>query len=98
MVENFLSAVGAWCGEERIPVLEVVAMTDVPVEKSAKEKLEKMMERVRSMPRGGDLASLLTRELGELAELAEREALREREKAEDDRRKAGFSPSGKPSQ
>lgn len=73
-------------------------MTHDPAEKSAKEKLEELMERVRQMPRGGDLSSLLTREITELAELAEKEALAEREKAEENRRKAGFPPSGKPSQ
>jgi hypothetical protein len=72
-------------------------MTENHADKTAKERLEEMMERVRSMPRGGDLASLLTREIEELAELVEREALAEREKAEDDRRKAGFPPSGEPS-
>jgi hypothetical protein len=72
-------------------------MTDNHADRTAKEKLEEMMERVRSMPRGGDLASLLTHEIEELAELVEKEALAEREKAEDDRRKAGFPPSGEPS-
>lgn len=69
-------------------------MTHDPAEKSAKQKLEEMMERVRSMPPGGDLASLLTREINELAEAAEKEALAERERTESDRRKAGFPPSG----
>lgn len=71
-------------------------MADGPAEKSAKVKLDELMERVRSLPPGGDLASLLTREIAELAELAEKEALAERERAEQDRRRAGFSPSGKP--
>lgn len=73
-------------------------MVHDPAEKTAKKKLEELMERVRRMPRGGDLSSLLTKEITELAELAEKEALLEREKAEEDRRKAGFPPSGKPSQ
>lgn len=63
---------------------------------SARGKLEEMMERVRRMPAGGDLASLLTRELGELARAAEAEALAEREKSEQNRRQADFSPSGQP--
>ena len=65
--------------------------------KPAREKLDEMMQRVRSMPPGGDLASLLTREIAELAEAAEAQALAGREKAEEDRRKAGFPPSGQPS-
>ena len=69
-------------------------MTHDPVEKTAKEKLEEMLERVRSLPPGGDLATVLTQELGELSQVAEQEALAEREKAEDDRREADFSPSG----
>lgn len=73
-------------------------MAHDPAQISAAKKLEEMMERIRSMPPGGDLASLLTREIGELAAAAEKEALREREKAQDDRRKAGFSPSAEPSQ
>jgi hypothetical protein len=64
---------------------------------SAKEKLDQMMARVRAMPRGGDLASLLTGEITELTELVEKEALAEREQAESDRRKAGFPPSGQSS-
>lgn len=69
-------------------------MTPDPAEKSASQKLEEMMERVRSMPPGSDLASLLTREINELAQAAEKQALAEREKGEEDRRKAGFPPSG----
>lgn len=59
---------------------------------TAQEKLEQMMARVRAMKSGGDLAGLLTKELGELAEAAEREALAEREKEEQARREAGVSP------
>lgn len=73
-------------------------MAHDPAPKSARQKLNEMMERVRQMPPGGDLASLLTREITELAQAAEQEALEERKKAEEDRRKAGFPPSGKPSQ
>lgn len=69
-------------------------MSKLPPKKNAREKLEEMLQRVRAMPPGGDLASLLTEEIGELAAAAEKEALREREKAENDRREAGFPPSG----
>lgn len=72
-------------------------MTHDPAELTAKQKIEEMMAQVRNLPPGGDLASLLTREIKELAELAENEALAEREKAEENRRKAGFPPSTKPS-
>ena len=70
---------------------------DPAEKKSAREKLEEMMARVRAMPPGGDLASLLTEEITGLAEAAEKEALAERERAEQDRRKAGFPPSGESS-
>lgn len=66
---------------------------------TAEEKIKELMRRVREMKPGGDLASLLTKELGELTALAQKEALAEREKTTRDRLdEADFSPSSKPSQ
>jgi hypothetical protein len=69
-------------------------MADTPAPKTARQQLDEMMQQVRSLPPGGDLASLLTREITALAQAAERDALDERKKTEQDRREAGFPPSG----
>lgn len=62
--------------------------------KSAKQKIDEFMKRVRDLPPGGDLASLLDREIEELAKVAEEEALAERKKIDEARqKKAGFPPS-----
>jgi hypothetical protein len=70
-------------------------MSHNPAEISAQQKLEEMMDRVRSLPPGGDLASLLTKEITELAQIAEKQAIAEREAA---REGADFPPSGEPLQ
>jgi len=73
-------------------------MADNSDSKTARHKLDEMMKRVRGLPPGGDLAALLTREITELAAVAEQEAIEEREKSQADRRQAGFPPSGQPPQ
>ena len=74
-------------------------MSDAQGPKSAHEKLEELLLRARTMPRGGDLEALLVREMQELAGAVQRQALDEREKPDGDASsQASFPPSGKPPQ
>jgi len=72
-------------------------MPDSPVPKSSQVKLAELLDRVRQMPRGGDLEGLLVKEAEELVRIVQQEALSVREEsgASDE---ASFSPSGEPSQ
>jgi hypothetical protein len=73
-------------------------MSDAQGPKSAHEKLEELLLRARTMPRGGDLEGLLVREMQELASALQQQVLEEREKPDDASSQASFPPSGKPPQ